>query len=368
MTHTSSTPSRTAPTPSRATSPRPLEVDGKDLHPVRTGDGVEILLTRYQGGEKGPVVLSHCIGVSSRMYSTTLVSQNLLEYLYDRGYDVWLLDFRFSIDLPSAEEPHSLDAVAQQDYPAAIDTVRDVADAASVQVVAHGQGASTLTMALLTGLDGVRSAVFSQVSTHVLVAPLAQIAARLRATQGLKLLGHRFVSPDVPADPGLRDRLVSWLLDFYPLGEEEQCDNPVCHRITGIYGLMWEHDRIDPAIHDHLASLFGPANLEGFSQLSRIVRRRHLVNRHGEDVYLPHLERLALPATFLHGSENMCVLPRSTALTYKRLRRTNDPDLYRRHVLPGYGHIDCILGTDAPQDVYPYILEHLEATARSEME
>ncbi len=47
--------------------PAPLEVEGKDLHPVRTDDGVELLLTRYQGGEKGPVVLSHCIGVSSRM-------------------------------------------------------------------------------------------------------------------------------------------------------------------------------------------------------------------------------------------------------------------------------------------------------------
>lgn len=367
MTHTASKPPQNAPPFLRATSPRPLEVDGKDLHPVRTGDDVEILLTRYQGGEKGPVVLSHCIGVSSRMYSTTLVSQNLLEYLYDHGYDVWLLDFRFSIDLPTAEEPNSMDAVAQQDYPAAIDTVRDVAGVASVQVVAHGVGASTLTMALLAGLDGVRSAVFSQVSTHVLVAPLAQLAARLRANQGLKLLGHRFITPDVPAEPGLRDRLVSWLLTFYPVDEEEQCDTPVCHRITGIYGLMWEHDRIDPSIHDHLASLFGPANLEGLSQLSRIARRRHLVNRHGEDVYLPHLERLALPAAFLHGSENMCVLPRSTALTLKRLRRTNDPDLYRRHILPGYGHIDCILGKDAPQDVYPHILEHLEATARSGM-
>jgi len=361
MTLASSAP--TAPPPS---SPRSLEVDGEERHSVRTPDGVELLLTRYQGGEKGPVILSHCIGVSSRMYSTTLVSQNLLEYLYDHGYDVWLLDFRFSIDLPSAEEQHSMDAVAQQDYPAAVDAVRDLAGVGSVQVVAHGVGASTLSMSLLRGLKGVRSAVFSQVSTHVLVAPLAQLAARLRANQGLKWLGHRFVSPNVPADPGLRDRLVSWLLNLYPLEDEEQCDNLVCHRITGIYGLMWEHDRIDPAVHDQLSSLFGSANLEGLSQLSRIARRRHLVNRHGEDVYLPHLNRLALPAAFLHGSENMCVLPRSTALTYKRLRRTNDPALYRRHVIPGYGHIDCMLGTNAPRDVYPLIREHLGATARSE--
>ena len=31
-------------------------------------------------------------------------------------------------------------------------------------------------------------------------------------------------------------------------------------------------------------------------------------------------------------------------------------------VIPGYGHIDCIFGKNAVKDVYPFIVEHLEAT------
>lgn len=343
---------------------RSLHVDHEESHPFRTEDGLDLLLTRYRGGEKGPVLLSHCIGVSSRMYSTPLVARNLLEYLYGHGYDVWLLDFRFSIDLPTAGDLHSMDAVARYDYPAALDKVREVTGADSVQVVAHGVGASTLTMSILSGLEGVRSGVFSQVSTHVLVAPLSQLAARFRANRLLELLGCSTLDPDVPSKPGLRDRLVTWLLDRYPLEDEDECDHPVCYRITGIYGLMYEHDRLDPAVHENLSSLFGPANLDGLSQLSRIARRRHIVDRHGEDVYLPHLQRFRLPALFLHGSENMCVLPRSTALTMKHLQQVNDPKLYHRRVIPDYGHIDCILGKDAPRDVFPYVLQHLEATAR----
>jgi len=34
----------------------------------------------------------------------------------------------------------------------------------------------------------------------------------------------------------------------------------------------------------------------------------------------------------------------------------------KRDVIPWYSHIDCIYGQSAAQDVYPYMLDHLEAT------
>ena len=59
-----------------------------------TEDGLQLRLTRYQGGVKGPVMLVHGLGVSSLAFSTDLIETNLTEYLYAHGYDVWLLDFR----------------------------------------------------------------------------------------------------------------------------------------------------------------------------------------------------------------------------------------------------------------------------------
>ena len=122
---------------------RPLQVDPPDAFHFLAGDGTPLRLTRYQGGSKGPVILSHCIGVSSLMYATDTIETNLLEYLYAREFDVWLLDFRFSIELPASRNQATMDDVATQDYPAAVSKVRELAGADSVQVVAHGVGSST---------------------------------------------------------------------------------------------------------------------------------------------------------------------------------------------------------------------------------
>ena len=49
-------------------------------------------------------------------------------------------------------------------------------------------------------------------------------------------------------------------------------------------------------------------------------------------------------------------------MTYDLLCAKNGAELYDRHVIPGYGHIDCIFGENAARDIYPLILEHLEKT------
>ena len=62
------------------------------------------------------------------------------------------------------------------------------------------------------------------------------------------------------------------------------------------------------------------------------------------------------------GPQNECFLPESTEITVHDLAEANGSNLYKRQVIPGYGHIDCIFGKNAVKDVYPFILEHLEAT------
>jgi cholesterol oxidase len=80
---------------------------------------------------------------------------------------------------------------------------------------------------------------------------------------------------------------------------------------------------------------------------------------------MPNLDRMAIPITFIHGANNRCFLPESTARTVIKLSARNGAQLYDRHVIPGYGHIDCIFGKTAASDVYPLILGHLERTAES---
>ena len=56
-------------------------------------------------------------------------------------------------------------------------------------------------------------------------------------------------------------------------------------------------------------------------------------------------------------------MPESTERTLARLSQANGKQLYERHVIPGYGHIDCIFGKNAAIDVFPLIVAHLDRTA-----
>jgi cholesterol oxidase len=95
-----------------------------------------------------------------------------------------------------------------------------------------------------------------------------------------------------------------------------------------MYAPLYEHDQLNEATHNALREMFGIANMSSFDHLGQMVRRGQLVAADGADVYLLHLERLAIPIAFIHGKENACFL--------------------------------CIFGKNASRDVYPLIVKHLE--------
>ncbi len=341
---------------------RKLRASLPAVHDLAAADGEALRLTRYRGGPRGPVLLVHCIGVSSRMYSTDTIETNLLEYLFEHGFDVWLIDYRLSIELPGADRPSSFDQVAALDFPAAVERVLAESGASSLQVVAHGVGSQTFTMAMLRGLRGVRSAVCSQVSTHLRAPWLNRFKAGLPLPELLETLSMDTLSVVLGSDADWRDRMLALGMELHPVDSEERCDNRVCRRITAMYGPLYEHDRLSAATHDALGELFGQTNLRAFGHLIRNLRKGHIVDERGEEAYLPHLDRLAIPIAYLHGAENACLLPESTRLTREALCRANGADLYARHLIPGYGHVDCILGEHADRDVYPLVVDHLLAT------
>jgi cholesterol oxidase len=148
-----------------------------------------------------------------------------------------------------------------------------------------------------------------------------------------------------------------------PTAHGESCDSDVCRRITFLFGRLYQHAQLSPATHDALPELFGRSSVAAFEQLAAVVRRRHVVSSSGGNDYLPHLERLAIPITFIHGALNRCYLPESTEATYSLLCQRNDPSLYERHVVPRYGHIDCIFGKNTAIDIFPLIRRHLDRVA-----
>ena len=341
---------------------RPLRVSAPEVHFFKTSDGIQLRLTRYQGGPKGPVVLLHGLGVSSSIFSIDTIDTSLLEYLFVNEYDVWMLDFRASTALPSSATQFTADDVATKDYPAAVAQVRKLSGARSVQVLAHCYGATTFSMALCAGLEGVRSAVISQISTHIVPPSVNRIRTGLHVPEFLDKLGIHTLNAYTDTHENWLSLLYDKALDLYPVGEN--CQSPVCHRITFMYAPLYRHEQLNEATHEALHEMFGVANMRAFEGLGLMTRKGHIVAADGAEVYVPHMDRMAIPILFIHGEQNECFLPESTEITYNLLCEKNDSSLYTRSVIPGYGHIDCIFGKNAVRDVYPQILNHFEATAR----
>jgi cholesterol oxidase len=343
---------------------RPLHVPAPELHHLTAPDGARLRLAHYAGGDKGPVLLVHGIAASSRVFSIDTVDPNLMEFLYAHGFDVWLLDWRGSPELHSPALPYTADDIAQQDLPAAVAAVRELTGAADVQVVAHCVGAAALLMAMAGGLEGVRSAVCLQFAHRVSAPTAAKIEAGLHLPSFLHALRMKSLDSYVDSHSGWRGKAWEEAFRITHLRDKEGCDSPVCHRLTFMYGLLFHHGNLNAGTHGALHEMFGAASVEIFGQLQRWERAGRLVDADGRDVYLTHLDRLAVPMSFIHGADDACVLAEGTQAAVAELRARNGEDLYQLHVLPGYGHLDSLVGKFVLRDVFPLVREHLEANAR----
>jgi choline dehydrogenase-like flavoprotein len=333
---------------------RQLRLGEPEIHTATTHDNVDLRLTRYKGGSKGPVILSPGYGTSTFALATDTVETNFPEYLYERGYDVWLLDYRASPALPSAAHQYTADEIATHDYPTAVEKVREVSGADDVQVTAHCVGSMSLNMALAAGLKGVRSAICSQVALHPQVVPLVRLKTKLHLASLVKASGTKTMTSDY--DPHhIADRAVELGMHLYP---RERCDSPVCRRIIFIYGEVFRHDQLNEETHDAVPEMFGVANMTFFEHMSMIFNKGHVVDAQGEETYITNVDNMTVPITFIHGERNNFFPPEGTERTYDLLVKTNGPELYRRIVFPGYAHMDHFMGKNAARDVFPRL--HLE--------
>jgi cholesterol oxidase len=63
--------------------------------------------------------------------------------------------------------------------------------------------------------------------------------------------------------------------------------------------------------------------------------------------------------TIIHGDKNSLFLPEGSEKTVKFLSDTNGANQIQRKIMPGYSHLDSIIGKNAYLDIFPYILSEL---------
>ncbi len=328
----------------------------------RTADGFECALINVRGdGEphKGPVLLVHGAGVRANIFRAP-TRRSFVEHLVAAGYDVWLENWRASIDLPP--NPWTLDQAALYDHPAAVGVVVRETGWKEIKAVVHCQGSTSFMMSAAAGLvPEVRTIVSNAVSFHTVVPPFSRFKLRL-----VPLL-RRWTAY---LDPSWGDhaptpfaKLVSLFVEL----THRECSNAVCRQVSVTYGsgfpALWSHENLDANTHDWLRREFGHVPLTFFAQMAECVRRGHLVaveDRAG----LPSDFTARAPATdarvaLFAGADNLCFLPESQRRSYEWLDALR-PGYHSLHVIPGYGHLDVFMGHNAARDTYPLILSELD--------
>ncbi len=334
-----------------------------DTHFFRADDGLPLTLLRVRGAAeptKGPVMLVHGAGVRAELFRPP-VERTLVDALVDEGWDVWLLNWRASIDLDPV--PWTLDDAAAYDHPAAVRQVLEQTGATTMKAIVHCQGSTSFCMSAVAGLvPAVDVIVSNAVSLHPVIPPFARfkIGVLRPAMQQLT----PYLNPawgDGPTTPFSRvaRRVV--------MASHWECDNPVCRMVSFTYGsgrpALWSHENLNEATHEWIRGEFAEVPMSFFAQMAACVKAGQLVSVSKRPGLLSRYADKA-PATtarfaLFAGADNRCFLPESQQRTFDFLSH-HRPGRDSLHVLPGYGHLDVFFGKDAHRDVFPLILAELE--------
>ena len=333
-----------------------------------TGDGRSLNLVHVVGEHPatlGPVLLVHGAGVRANIFRPPVAS-HFVDALLARGYDVWLENWRASIDLPPCH--WTLDQVALYDHPAAVQTVLANTGATTLKAVIHCQGSTSFTMSAVVGLlPEVDVIVSNAVSLH----PVVNGAARRKSQLAVPLVGWLtdYLNPQWGEGNGdgadrLAVRAIRSMVNLSP----HDCDNRVCRFASFTYGagseVLWPHDQLDPTVHDWIRGEFGAVPLTFFNQMSRCIAAGQMVRQDA----LPGLpaDYAAAPPrcetrfAFVAGRRNNCFQWQSQQNSHAWFNQ-HQPDRHSLKVFDDYGHLDVFLGQHAARDTFPYMLAALEA-------
>jgi len=334
----------------------------ENIMPFTAGDDTELNLINVRGSNaptKCPVILVHGAGVRANIFRAP-VDTTIVDALIAEGYDVWLENWRASIDFP----PHlwTLDQAALYDHPMAVKKIVEETGCTDIKAIIHCQGSTSFTMSAIAGLvPQVSTIVSNAVSLHPVVPRWS--AFKLSYLLPMVSMMTKYLNPKWGIEaPTVAAKMISALVRM----THHECDNEVCKQVSFTYGsgfpALWSHENLNEETHDWLTEEFAAVPLRFFEQITRCIKHGNLLSV--EDLAdLPRDFTEQAPLTdarfaFFAGEDNLCFLPESQVKSYEYFS-AHRPNFHSINILPNYGHLDVFMGKHAARDTFPLIIQEL---------
>jgi cholesterol oxidase len=330
---------------------RALVLPPIEIVDITASDGTALRLHHIPGDKRGPVILAPGTSMTGLSFCIDTVKCNLAEYLHREGFDVWLFDWRTSPLLEARLQPYTLDMIAEFDWPEAVAAVRARTNDAPVGLLAHCLSAPALVLSLLRGhieKAHVSSVILSQVAFDFELPLVGRLKAEMhvdRLFSEQQMIHFKYGE----ITTSRADLAITGLASVVPKSYE--CHSVSCARHSAVFGDLLHHDRVNAETHSLMGDLIPDVGTGFLVDVAGKSRASSVLT--SDDQH--HFDRLALPMCLISGEKNRTFRPESTDQSYDRLVQENGASHYRRHVIPDYGHLDCLIGDEASEHVYPLI-------------
>ncbi|KAJ7976152.1 Long-chain-alcohol oxidase FAO4B [Quillaja saponaria] len=345
------------------------------LHEIKTGDGIIISCRQWNcnqnslefKGKGNPVLLLN--GHSTESYWLPTEPNDLVRTLLEEGHETWLLLPR--LHPLNASNSFTIDDIGRFDIPAAINKILEMhGPSTKIHIIAHCVGGLAIHVALMGGhvsaahiasLSCTNSSMFfklnalSKVKMWLPLIPMSMV-----------MLGKNRILPlSATSGSSSGHRILRAIAHFIPRYERCTCDE--CEVFSGIFGNTFWHENISSTMHHWIIKESLPRlPMAAFPHLRKICNAGFIVDSHGDNSYMIHPERMALPTLYISGGRSLLVTPETSFLANRYMKVHQPGFRHERVVVDGFGHSDLLVGEESYKKVFPHILSHISLAEKGE--
>jgi polyhydroxyalkanoate synthase subunit PhaC len=313
---------------------------------VVTGGRVPLAMVRKRlaengGGTRAPVLLVH--GFGQNRYAWHLPARSLANHLARAGYDVFNLDLRGHGRSRhfGARTPRHVDEYISEDLPIAVDEILSHTKR-SVFLVGHSLG-GLVSYASAPQLAGAVNGIVSIGSPYHFCRGSISLQAIAVFFEAMRRAGVPHLGMPVPLYPvGAFMRTIRRVADspFYPMP------------LRG-----WHAGALEPHVLDqHLRLAFDRAGIAELRNMFEWAAQKRFGGPTRD--YVERFEAMNLPLLVVAGTNDDLAPCASVRPAFERSRSKDKT--YRTAPL---GHIDLLVGRDAPLSTWPLVTSWIEKRA-----